>query len=467
MISILSVRGRITVTATALFAVLLLAISALILSLVENDVRSAAEDALQSALNERALAGSPRSSVIEDTSFSAVIGGLTYDLGLFDELSEGNASGELSIDGELTAVLEIDLRTKRVVQVFDPDSGLPISDTLLLAQLQELTFDVLDIDGDAGSSLLVGAAEMAEIDSATAAVRRALLATVPLLVLVFAAMTWFMVGRSLRPVAAITGRVNEITTTSLDQRVPVPGGRDEVAQLAIVVNQMLDRLETGDLRQRQFASDASHELRSPLSAMRVAAELVGLHTEDERTSELVNRIMGQSDRMDELVTDLLELSRSADLDLATRSVICDLGAVVRSVADGHGVELDGVGSVHVGGDVAQLGRLIQNLIENAQRHATAEVAVGLARTGEHAEITVEDDGPGIDPTDRERIFERFTRLDDSRSRSDGGFGLGLALAQSIAVAHGGRITVDRSPTLGGGRFVVRLPLASSADLHAE
>jgi len=465
----LSVRGRVSLTATVLAGLTLLVVSVSIVAMVETNVRAAAQDALVQALQDQAeeLGGPSGFPAGRQTSFTLVVNGLTYQLGLFDELSEGNATGELVIDGELEKVLEIDLRTKKIVAVFDPSSNDAIDDPELRAQLEELTFEILDVDGDQGSTLLVGASALADIEASTTALRAALLVTIPLVVIWFGLMAWWLTGRALQPVMGITNQVEAISTKSLDRRVPVPSGGDEVARLASVMNQMLERLEAGDERQQQFSADASHELRSPLTTIRAAAEAIELNPDSDRTQVLAGHVVAETERMDLLISDLLELARLANGEPLPH-ILINLGHVAETVVDDSGVEIVATPDVMVYGDKKQLTRLMRNLVENAQRHAAQHVRVSVTKGDGVAVLIVEDDGPGIADDDRSKIFERFSRLDDDRSRKSGGSGLGLALARSIAEGHRGAITVDESDVLGGARFSVAIPLPDdgrSSDGH--
>ena len=236
-------------------------------------------------------------------------------------------------------------------------------------------------------------------------------------------------------------------------------GDDEVTELATVMNDMLARLESGDERQRQFSADASHELRSPLSTIRASAEIIERKPTAERTESLAGHILAESDRMDALIADLLQLSRMEGTFEISQPEIIDLGQLVRAELADDTVNLNLGSDVLVSGDRQQLRRVVRNLVDNARAHAEDAVSVGLQAADGSAVLWVDDDGPGIAPDDRLRVFERFTRLDASRTRSAGGAGLGLALVRSIVVRHRGSVGVDAAPTLGGARLVVRLPLA--------
>jgi signal transduction histidine kinase len=463
-----SVRLRITLVATVLFAAMTFVGAYGVIRFVENDLREGTATAVRSALLDQAAqldtATSGESPV--QTSFDLVIDGAAYQLGIFDELSEGNARGQLWRGESLLAVLEIDLRTNQIVGVEDPATGGPIDDTELASRLRDLAVQLLEVDSDDGSVLLVGASTLAELDEDVGAVRRALTVAVPALVATFGALIWFMLGRAMRPISAIRHQVEHITTESLDRRVPVPGGRDEVAALASMMNTMLDRLEAGDRKQQDFTADASHELRSPLTVVRTAAETIQNRSSDPGARAMATHVIAEADRMERLVGDLLDLARAdgpaleamTELDLVP--VVEDATAGVADRVVGAAVHLDAPTAIAIIGHRDRLERLIANLVDNAAAHAQARVLVRVRETGMAATITVEDDGPGVPAEDRTRVFERFVRLDASRARPGSrhdGAGLGLAIASSIVRDHGGSIEIDESPDLGGARFSVVIP----------
>ncbi|MFF2656277.1 sensor histidine kinase [Kitasatospora sp. NPDC058032] len=275
-------------------------------------------------------------------------------------------------------------------------------------------------------------------------------------------LTWRATGRALRPVEAIRAEVAAIGDRDLDRRVPVPASEDEIAGLARTMNAMLDRLEAAGTRQRRFIADASHELRSPLTVLRTQLEVALAHPDPQVRQELVAGALQDTERLQALATDLLLLARLDTTGQDRPGEAVDLAELVRaSVAPGgpraRPVTVHASGSITVDGNPLWLGRLLTNLLDNARRHARSRVTVRLstdAATGD-AVLDVANDGPAIDPADRERIFERFTRLDDARSRDDGGTGLGLPIARDIAVLHGGTLTVEDGPD--GVTFRARLP----------
>lgn len=276
----------------------------------------------------------------------------------------------------------------------------------------------------------------------------------PLLAALVAAMTWVLTGRALRPVAAIREEMAAITASEdLTRRVPEPATHDEIARLARTTNETLAALETSVERQRSFVADASHELRSPIASLRTQLEVAAAHPELLDLDGAVQDTV----RLQHLAADLLLLAR---LDAGERPVDgrVDLAALAREEAAGRtGVTVDAE-TAEVAGSRGQLGRVLDNLLDNGRRHARETVSVTVRREGDWAVLGVADDGDGVAEADRERIFQRFVRLDDARSRDDGGAGLGLAIARDVAVRHGGTLTAGAAPA-GGALFELRLPLA--------
>jgi signal transduction histidine kinase len=291
---------------------------------------------------------------------------------------------------------------------------------------------------------------------------------IPMLVLLVAATTWIVVGRALRPVDAMRAEVADIGGSDLHRRVPTPASDDEIGRLASTMNAMLDRLEAASERQERFVSDASHELRTPIATVRHELDVARAGPPDE-LPRAMDDIADENRRMEQLVDDLLLLARQdrAHSD-AARAVadhaIVDIDDV--AIVEAHRkrpttktLDLSGVTEAQVYGDENQLARVMRNLLDNAFRYARARVAITVRVVDPEVELSVDDDGPGVDPLDRQRILERFTRADDDRSRAGGGAGLGLAIADDIVTDHGGSLTVTDSPLLGGARFVVTLPRA--------
>jgi signal transduction histidine kinase len=322
-----------------------------------------------------------------------------------------------------------------------------------------------NVDTPTGRYTLMVGASSAGIESATAAVGVGLMAAAPIVVVGAAVATYLLVRRSLRSVEAIRARVADISASDLTQRVPVPNHRDEISALAMTMNEMLARIESGQLAQRRFVGDASHELRSPLATIISALEVGVAHPEllDE---ELANTaLLPEAHRMRALVEDLLLLARADEHALTLRHADIDLDDLVATEIarlrrdTGQRIECD-LTPTRVAGDAGALSRVLRNVLDNAARHAASLIEVTLQPDAGQAQLRIADDGPGIPTGDRLRVFERFVRLDTGRARSGGGTGLGLAIVAEIIAAHRGNVRItDR---VGGGTAViVQLPLAES------
>ncbi|MFF6807168.1 ATP-binding protein [Streptomyces sp. NPDC012616] len=281
----------------------------------------------------------------------------------------------------------------------------------------------------------------------------------PLLLAVVAAVTWLVTRRALRPVEGIRREMAAITASAdLGRRVPEPDTHDEVARLARTTNETLAALETSVERQRRFVADASHELRSPIASLRTQLEVGAAHPGLLDVAGAVEDTV----RLQRLAADLLLLAR-LDAGEEPAGGRVDLAALACEEAAGRPavtVEAAGGAAAAVAGSRGQLRRVLANLLDNAQRHARTEVAVSVRRSGDRVVVEVADDGDGVPEADRERIFERFVRLDDARGRDDGGAGLGLAIARDVAARHGGTLTVGETPA-GGARFELRLPAVTT------
>ncbi|WP_433331649.1 sensor histidine kinase [Spirillospora sp. CA-294931] len=306
-----------------------------------------------------------------------------------------------------------------------------------------------------GTVTVQGRASLAPADHAMATLRNLLIPGVPLLLALVALLTWAAVGRALKPVSAIRAKVADITANDLHERVPEPGSQDEIGALARTVNRTFDRLQTAVEAHRQFVADAAHELRSPLTILRTRLELAG---DTEALADV--------DRLTSLTTDLLLLAR-LDAGEPRRDQQIDLAQLVAEEATRKRprpeikVTLNLTPDLLVQGSPDQLGRLVANLVDNAVRHAHTTVGVRLTPSEGEAVLDVTDDGPGIPDEHREKVFDRFTRLDHARTRDKGGSGLGLAIARDIATSHQGTLTLADHPQ--GTRMQALLPLSPTAE----
>ncbi|MEU4742511.1 ATP-binding protein [Actinosynnema sp. NPDC023658] len=275
----------------------------------------------------------------------------------------------------------------------------------------------------------------------------------------FTVVAWVATGRVLRPVEEIRLRMADITEHDLTGRVAVPRARNEIARLASTVNATLDRLQAAVEENRRFVADASHELRSPIAALRTELEIATAHPDQADWPTVVDAALADTERLQHLATDLLLLARLDHTTIDDNTV--DLATLVREHTahrrTRHTLTAEVPDhAVLVRGSRTLLDRLLGNLLDNADRHATTAVTVHLAEDADQAVLEVIDDGPGIPPADRDRVFTRFTRLDDARTRDTGGTGLGLPIARRIAATHHG--TLHAAAHTGGARFVAVLPL---------
>ena len=289
-----------------------------------------------------------------------------------------------------------------------------------------------------------------------------LLAATPLLVALVAVAVWILVGRSLKTVERIRRQVAEIDGRRLHERVEVPPTGDEIAALASTMNQMLDKLEQSDNLHRAFFSDASHELRSPLSTLVTTAEVASLDESGRTWLDMQQTVLNESSRMQSLVEDLLTLAKvdSHQLQLDVQDVDLEdvLDAEIKRLRTVSILQINAeLQPTRVRGDERRLMQVFRNLMDNAARHAKSTIMVGMERRPGELVVSVDNDGEIISEEDRNRVFERFARLDASRSSDGGGSGLGLAITREIMVAHGGTVLAAESE--GWCRFQVILPVA--------
>jgi signal transduction histidine kinase len=317
-------------------------------------------------------------------------------------------------------------------------------------------------DTPQGQRTVLVARSTETVGEAVAAVSGLLAVGLPLLLAVVGVTTWVVVGRALAPVEAMRAEVDEISAAELHRRVPDPPADDEIGRLARTMNRMLGRLEQAQARQRRLVADASHELRSPVATIRQHAEVALAHPGRTTTGELASTVLAEDLRLQRLTEDLLLLTRADEQSLALRRRPVDLDDLVleeaKRLRDATGLRVDttAVSAGRVAGDAAGLRRVLRNLGDNASRHARGRLALSVAERDATVVLAVDDDGPGIPETDRERVFERFVRLDGARARDDGGSGLGLAIVAELVAAHAGTVVATASP-LGGARVEVTLP----------
>jgi len=391
---------------------------------------------------------------------------------------QGDLPATVAVPGEEDALIQVvdpigrviassaNLEGQAAIAAFRPGGSGPEARTLSnLAIGGNEDFRVVALSAPApnGSVTIYAAATLEQVEESVGDVQEILVVGLPILLALVAATSWIVVGRAFGPVEAIRAEVADISAHDLARRVPVPRTHDEIGRLARTMNEMLDRLQASSDRQRRFVSDASHELQSPLASSRAELEVSLTHPHATDWLRTAAGLLADNERSARLVQNLLFLARADDpaataprgpVDL-DEVVLAETGRVVTR-ARVH-VDASGVTPVEVRGNADQLARVVSNLLDNAIRHAKTGVSLQLHATGTNATLVVADDGPGIPSADQERIFERFTRLDDSRSRDTGGAGLGLAIAKEIVEAHDGCISAEEARV--GSRFRVLLPLS--------
>jgi signal transduction histidine kinase len=312
------------------------------------------------------------------------------------------------------------------------------------------------------SRSIIVAVPVSDIEQAQAVLRNTLLVAYPPLVFIMALIAWRVIGSALRPVETLRSGAARISGSDQDERLPVPESADEIRALALTLNDMLDRLAAARGRQRAFVADAAHELRSPLTSMRTQLE-VAQHLGEG--GALAADLLADVVRLSALVEDLLLLARSgSDSRHPPVRESVDVRALLVATAGRYGsarvpVTVSAAPGPAILANVnsEELQRALANLIDNAVRYADSEVVLGVRAEGGKAVLTVVDDGPGIPDEERERVFERFARLDDARDRDAGGTGLGLPIVRELLRRSDGSIALQDNPSGPGLAATLHLP----------
>ncbi len=296
------------------------------------------------------------------------------------------------------------------------------------------------------------AQETTEIENVLGRLALILLTVMPSAIMLAVVSGYLLAGRALSPVDRITSKAREITADRLSERLPSPNPDDEIGRLAAVFNDTLARLEDSFERMRRFTADASHELRTPLTSIRSVGEVALRGPQDgDSYRESIGSILEEIDRLTYVVDDLLILARGDSSGASLSPQKLDLHSLVSRVVDELNVlaeekdqtlTITGAGPVFAILDRATMHRAIANVVHNAVRYTqnggVIEVSTAFAAR-ESVSVEITDNGPGIPAEERERVFKRFYRIDEARSRAEGGAGLGLAIARWAVEANGGRI----------------------------
>jgi len=454
------VRARVSIAASSVLAAVLAIGAFALVALVHQSLLAN----LDSAASTRAR---DISSLVSSSFIPSTLPAQPDDSNLIQVVDSSNSvvSASANVVGESPI-----LRTHPQVT---SDTFLSISSLPVGTRSEAFRVAVHPVTLASGPGWVYIATSLAQVDAAINSLAWSLAAALPTLIALVAVTVSLAVGRSLRPIERIRRQAVSIGT-DLSQRVPVPQSHDEVSRLAVTVNQMLDRLQASAQRQKRFIGDASHELRSPLAALRAQVEIALAQGETADAVGALEHVGAQAVRMSALIEDLLFLAHTDEGRQRRSFEPLDLDEVV--IGEFHRlkalgtveVRLARLDAVRTSGSPRDLARMVRNIGDNAARHARTGVSIALKAEGDSALITIANDGPPVSVDDQQRIFDRFTRLDGARSRraGDGGSGLGLAIAQEIAAAHGGQISVSSLPDpRSGAAFVITLPLTKGKAPH--
>jgi signal transduction histidine kinase len=429
----LSLRVKATLIGTALFAVVLIVGSVLLVATLENRL-VASSDQLS------------RSRVV-DLLDLARTGDLTGVLANVDD------DGMAQVVGPTGEVVAASPNLVGRAAVSDQPAGPSLAVRTFQApdDLETETYRVWSASGqspDGPVDVYVGSS-LESVAEASSALRRALWVGVPVVVVLLGVVIWLLLGRTLGRLDRIRADVDRISAENLHTRVEGDGVDDEVGRLAATMNAMLGRLDRSAQQQRDFVADVSHDLQSPLAAQRVALELALAPSGEVDLDRLRCDVLGATTDMEQLVRDLLVLAE-LDADAGAQPTAIDLDEVVLEEATrartGSAVRIDTaqVLAAPAHADLHDTRRIVRNLIDNAVAHATTGVRLVVDVDGDRARFDVVDDGPGIPAEHREKVFDRFYRVDTARARGSGS-GLGLAIARALAERNSGQLDLLTSP----------------------
>lgn len=439
-----SLRWKVTIGATAIlsFALLLVAlgVAGLLRRSIEYDTRA--------LLTERVIAVAAQ---INDGDLSDTLESTGREIGQVQVIdAEGDVVSRTNglADGTRFDVVPTPPLGQEVTTIIDGD----IIDNDANEQYQLIARTV---DSPAGPMTVYAVTSLNSARRAQHLLEIRLLLALPLLAVFTGFVIHRVVGRAMRPVETMRRDVERISESDLSARVTPTATDDELARLGDTLNHMLERLENASAQRELFAAAASHELRSPLSALRTELEVAQAYPDRADWPRTVEDSLIEVDRLEHLARDLRVLTRNRNSGAIDRR--CDLAALTRRELDrriSDRVEyVAEVDDAVVAADEGEVLQVLRNLLDNAERHAQSAIEVRVAHEGATVSLSVANDGPPIPLADRERIFEPFTRLDEARSLDTGGSGLGLAIVRSIMIEAGG--SIDVAERLRGTEFVAR------------
>ncbi|OMH27643.1 hypothetical protein BKD30_03070 [Tersicoccus phoenicis] len=449
------IRGQSVAAAVVAVACALLAGGVLLLVLLQNALTASTETVLRTKVSD--VAAQIHTQDVEEAGRSiATAGAADLLVQIVDSSGRVVAASDPSLRSAPLTSTTVAPGQTTLVRVSSPPGVRTDGD-------EDYEVAATGATAGSGANYTVLAARSAGVTSSTVrTVALFLVAATPLLLVIVGVAVGVLVGRSLRQVERIRSQVAGIDAHRLGTRVDVPGTRDELAALATTMNAMLARIESADTAQRRFVSHASHELRSPLSTLRTGLEVSVRDDTGQSWRSMAPLLQAETVRMGRLVEDLLTLSKTDDSGFAVDREELDLddvltGELARLQAAGAQRITARIVPARVRGDAGRLAQVLRNVLDNADRHARSAIRVELATTGGEAVLQIDNDGDPVPPGERERVFDRFVRLDESRDRDTGGSGLGLTVARSLVRAHDGTITTGEAPD-GFCRFEIRIPL---------
>lgn len=460
----LGVRGRATLIATAVVGSVLALAGALLIVATRSTLYQSVET------TATARAADVAAQLETGTAFTQVplVRGISVQI-----VTDGTVSASTpDIEGQQPFVdVTLDSGTTRTIRIQALDAADNQGDSSEDGDEGPFLVAATGIRVGGRPAVVLAAAPLAAVDDATHTLIPLLALGVPAITLLVALIVSRLTRRAFRPVDDMARQADTISYSDLHRRVPEPEPNDEIHRLAVVLNRMLNRLDTSAVRQRQFTADASHELKSPVATLLTMAEVAEANPRGFRVEELATDVAGQARRLTALVDDLVTLAQSDENGLHLHREWFNLAEVVAGelateAATGISVDTDHVEPVRGYGDRRRIAQVVRNLLDNATHHAATTIRIETSAVGD-AIIRIADDGPGVPPADRERIFDRFVRLDEDRSRRSGGTGLGLAVVRSIVDAHHGTITVEDDAQLGGAVVTVTLPFPDLSQSRPE
>jgi two-component system, OmpR family, sensor kinase len=457
-----TLRGRLAL----FFAVITAVLCLLVGLLVDFEYRRALRDSLDNGLVTR---------------FQNLEGQLatTGDLAVEPSLPDAEAFAQIiGADGEVVNAAPRALLERRVLT----------KDELAEARTKRITVERAAAPGDRRSRLLAGPAgqrglglvvvvgtSLQEAIEAQQRLELVLVIGLPLLAAIVSVGGWFLAGAALTPVRDLVREADEVSAVAARgrrRRLSVPQSGEELAELARRLNELIARIETALEHERAFLDDASHELRTPISITRSELELARMQAEDgSDVARALDSALEEVDRLDRLAVNLLVLARTRSAGPPPPNTV-ELGSLSRRAVDTvtrsrdtDSVSVDVSGSAEVRGDEEAIERAVLNLVENAAHHANRRVGVTVSSDGDHAVVAVRDDGPGFPPELLGQAAGRFVRGPHAGPAPEQGAGLGLAIVDAIAAAHGGGLVIQNQDD-GGAEVQLRLPLGN-ADTKKE